>query len=166
MSGNLVFPGTLAGDARRFGRWLTHQFTCGRHGERALPGLGAPPERVPADWTPLLSGSVDDVRRAHGRHARTQPRRMLTEQFIGRQEAPGRPPWEPVTGSFPALPGADAEADRLAYVRSQMRETVSRRDPQAIRQALQALRADAPVYGEVPVLAAGQAQRPAEGTIA
>jgi len=101
--------------------WLRGWFVRNLHGERALPGLGTGPlnvlpEQTPADWTPLLQGSVDDTRRRHGRHETGRPR--ITEQTVPVAEAPGHAPW---SGSFPAVDDeAEAQREHAAFVRSQL----------------------------------------------
>jgi hypothetical protein len=136
--------------------WLIGQF---RHGLHDGPDLGGfhDPEPVPEGWTPLLSGSVDDVRREHGKHARTQPRQPLTEQVIEVAEAPGHAPW---SGSFPALDAAaEAEQGRVDFARSQLEQhDPADITPELLQGVLDSLRA-MPVYGEKPVAAVLEAER-------
>jgi len=143
--------------------WLIGQFRHGLHDEKTLPGF-TDPQPTPPGWTPLLEGSVDDVRREYGRHARTQPRQPLTEQVIEVTEAPGHAPW---SGSFPALDAeAEAEHARVKFARSQLEQhKPADITPEVLQGVIDSLRA-MPAYGEKPVATVLEAERLARGLTA
>ncbi|HTJ37082.1 MAG TPA: hypothetical protein VL738_27970 [Dactylosporangium sp.] len=144
-------------------------------GERADPRETGPLNVLPVAPTPprgtavLQDRMVSDVRAEydmtpHGKHHAGE-RKPVTEQVIDVAEAPGRPPWPRVTGSFPKLDGAAEAIERTAYIRRQMSGAMVTRDPEVLRQVLNGLRA--PEYGEAPQLDVGEAQeRLARGLMA
>jgi hypothetical protein len=149
-------------------------FFMGASGLHADPRETGPlnvlPQATPPRGTAVLQDRmVSDVRAEyditpHGKHHAGE-RKPVTEQVIDVAEAPGRPPWPRVTGSFPKLDGAAEAIERTAYIRRQMSGAMVTRDPEVLRQVLNGLRA--PEYGEAPQLDVGEAQeRLARGLMA
>lgn len=97
----------------------------------------------------------------------------ISIRTLPRKQTPDHPPWD--TQAFPAVTDDvpdvatlieefGAEQMRAEYVRSQMSEGTPARDRETLRQVLDGLR-NLPVYGEVPVARAQEAERLARGLL-
>lgn len=151
-------PGPLAQFFRRLlpARWLRKQAAPESPSARsgAATALVAARQQAHADAMHELSKRYLPAppRQYRGtqprRHPDTQPVQLPAAlRTVPVQPVAGRPPWEtapmPVYGQAPQLAVMDAEmaaeADRAAYVKSQMSGAVCTRDPQTLRLVLDGL---------------------------